>query len=163
METKFCRKCGQEKPVSEFIPDTRYRSGYQTYCRKCVNEYQKMRRLGKNEKKVCRTCGRELPISAFPKDKGYKSGRSNQCRDYYNKQHREALERQKENGFCLSEKERKERQPIADFEQKLGGFKVSILNYAEKGEYKYTVASTKGDFFQTNSKEEFINFLKERA
>lgn len=132
-------------------------------CRKCTNEYQKMRRLGKSENKVCRTCGRELPISAFPKDKGYKSGRSNQCRDCQNKQHREALERRKENGFCLSEKERKERQAIADFEQKLGGFKVSILNYAEKGEYKYTVASTKGDFFQTNSKEEFINFLKERA
>lgn len=147
METKVCRKCGQEKPVSEFIPDGRYRCGYQTYCRKCTNEYQKMRRLGKSEKKVCRMCGRELPISAFPKDKGYKSGRSNQCRDCQNKQHREALERQ----------------AIADFEQKLGGFKVSILNYAEKGEYKYTVASTKGDFFQTNSKEEFINFLKERA
>ena len=146
METKVCRKCGQEKPVSEFIPDGRYRCGYQTYCRKCTNEYQKMRRLGKSEKKVCRMCGR-----------------SNQCRDCQNKQHREALERRKENGFCLSEKERKERQAIADFEQKLGGFKVSILNYAEKGEYKYTVASTKGDFFQTNSKEEFINFLKERA
>lgn len=113
METKFCKKCGQEKPVSEFIPDGRYRSGYQTYCRKCTNEYQKMRRLG--------------------------------------------------NGFCLSEKERKERQAIVGFEQKLGGFKVSILNYAKNGEYKYTVASTKGDFFQTNSKEEFINFLKERA
>lgn len=128
METKVCRKCGQEKPVSEFIPDGRYRCGYQTCCRKCTNEYQKMRRLGK-------------------KDKGYKSGRSNQCRDCQNKQHREALERP----------------AMADFEQKLGGFKVSILNYAEKGEYKYTVASTKGDFFQTNSKEEFINFLKERA
>ena len=116
METKFCRKCGQEKPVSEFIPDTRYRSGYQTYCRDC-----------------------------------------------YNKQHREALEKRKELGFCLSDKERKERQAIADFEQKLGGFKVSILNYAEKGEYKYTVASTKGDFFQTNSKDKFINFIKERV
>lgn len=150
METKVCRKCGQEKPVSEFIPDGRYRSGYQTYCRKCTNEYKKMRRLGKSEKKVCRMCGRELPISAFPKDKGYKSGRSNQCRDCYNKQHCEALER-------------KERQALADFEQKLGGFKVSILNYAKNGEYKYTVASTKGDFFQSNSKEEFISFLKERA
>ena len=111
METKVCRKCGQEKPVSEFIPDGRYRSGYQTYCRKCVNEYHKMRRLG----------------------------------------------------FCLTDKERKERQAIADFEQKLGGFKVSILNYAKNGEYKYTVASTKGGFFQTNSKEEFIQFIKERA
>lgn len=163
METKVCRKCGQEKPVSEFIPDERYRCGYQTYCRECTNEYQKMRRLGKSEKKVCRTCGRELPISAFPKDKGYKSGRSNQCRDCYNKQHCEALERRKENGLCLTDKERKERQAIVGFEQKLGGFKVSILNYAKNGEYKYTVASTKGDFFQTNSKEEFINFIKERA
>lgn len=133
METKVCRKCGQEKPVSEFIPDGRYRCGYQTYCRKCLSEYQKMRRLGKNEKKVCRTCGRE------------------------------ALERRKENGFCLSEKERKERQAIADFDRLLGGFKVSILNYAKNGEYKYTVASTKGGFFQTNSKEEFIEFIKERA
>lgn len=163
METKVCRKCGQEKPVSEFIPDTRYRSGYQTYCRKCVNEYQKMRRLGKSEKKVCRMCGRELPISAFPKDKGYKSGRSNQCRDCYNKQHKEALEKQRELGFCLSAKKRQERQAIADFDRLLGGFKVSILNYAKNREYKYTVASTKGDFFQTNSKEEFINFLKERV
>lgn len=163
METKFCKKCGKEKPVSEFIPDGRYRCGYQTYCRKCVNEYQKQRRQGIEPKYVCRTCGRELPISAFPKDKGYKSGRSTQCRDCYNKQHREALEKRKELGFCLSDKERKERQAIAVFDRLLGGFKVSILNYAKNREYKYTVASTKGDFFQTNSKEEFINFIKERA
>lgn len=103
METKFCKKCGKEKPVSEFIPDGRYRCGYQTYCRKCVSEYQKQRRQGK------------------------------------------------------------ERQATADFDRLLGGFKVSILNYAKNREYKYTVASTKGGFFQTNSKEEFINFIKERA
>lgn len=163
METKFCKKCGKEKPVCEFIPDGRYRSGYQTHCRKCVSEYQKLRRQGKETKHICRTCGRELPISAFPKDNGYKSGRSTQCRDCYNKQHKEAQEKRKELGFCLSDKERKERQATADFDRLLGGVKVSILNHAKRGETKYTVASTKGGFFQTNSKEEFIKFIKERV
>lgn len=116
METKVCRKFGQEKPVSEFIPDGRYRSGYQTYCRDCHNE-----------------------------------------------QHRAALERRKEAGFGLTAQEREERKAAEKFEEMFGGFQVSILNHAKRGETKYTVASTKGGFFQTNSKEEFVNFIKERA
>ena len=34
-ETKGCRACGEEKPVSEFYPKSSAKDGLQTYCREC--------------------------------------------------------------------------------------------------------------------------------
>jgi len=40
-DVKRCTKCGETKPVSEFIADSRYRLGYMSHCRECG---RKMRR-----------------------------------------------------------------------------------------------------------------------
>lgn len=41
METKLCKKCGKELPVSEFGICKRYADGLQPYCRECTNEYSR--------------------------------------------------------------------------------------------------------------------------
>lgn len=40
METKFCRICGTEKPISDFPKNNQYKDGYDTRCKSCFNEYQ---------------------------------------------------------------------------------------------------------------------------
>ena len=39
METKFCKKCGEEKLLIEFSKDKRSRDERTSYCKKCVNIY----------------------------------------------------------------------------------------------------------------------------
>lgn len=41
METKICRICGVEKPISEFSKHKQYTDGLDTRCKWCVNEYKK--------------------------------------------------------------------------------------------------------------------------
>lgn len=38
METKVCSRCGQEKPLEEFIKNAKIKSGYGSKCKKCHNE-----------------------------------------------------------------------------------------------------------------------------
>ena len=45
----------------------------------------------------------------------------------------------------------------------VGGWKMSVLNHAKKNEYKYTALNTDGQLFQTNNKEDFINFINENV
>lgn len=45
METKVCKKCGQELPVSEFYTDASSKDGYRTKCKACYKEYQKRSRM----------------------------------------------------------------------------------------------------------------------
>lgn len=35
METKVCTRCGQEKPLNEFIKNSRVKSGYAGHCKEC--------------------------------------------------------------------------------------------------------------------------------
>ena len=39
METKVCRKCGRELPITEFYKNKLYKDGYMTICKKCNNAY----------------------------------------------------------------------------------------------------------------------------
>lgn len=41
METKICRVCGEEKPISDFPKYSRSTDGYDTRCKCCVNARQK--------------------------------------------------------------------------------------------------------------------------
>lgn len=34
-ETKVCTKCGETKPINEFVKDRSRKSGYQSYCKRC--------------------------------------------------------------------------------------------------------------------------------
>lgn len=43
----------------------------------------------------------------------------------------------------------------------VGGWKMFVLNYTKKKEYKYTALNTDGQLFQTNNKKDFIDFINE--
>ncbi len=47
--SKQCAKCGDTKPVSEFSPDTRTSSGYQSWCRECSVATARQRRRERGE------------------------------------------------------------------------------------------------------------------
>lgn len=39
--TRICRKCGQEKPLSEFVRDKTCASGYRHTCKQCDREWRR--------------------------------------------------------------------------------------------------------------------------
>lgn len=53
METKVCKKCGRELPISDFYTNSRAKDGLATYCKECSNElsveYARKRRARKKE------------------------------------------------------------------------------------------------------------------
>jgi hypothetical protein len=38
METKICRICGEEKPITDFPVNSQYIDGYDTRCKGCKND-----------------------------------------------------------------------------------------------------------------------------
>lgn len=42
METKLCKKCGKEKPLSEYNVNKKAKDGLQSYCKECQSEYFKV-------------------------------------------------------------------------------------------------------------------------
>lgn len=38
METKICKKCGQEKPLESFVRNHKIKSGYANTCKECHNK-----------------------------------------------------------------------------------------------------------------------------
>ena len=53
METKVCKHCGRELPLSDFYANSKAKDGHATYCKECSNaisvEYTRKRRLRKKE------------------------------------------------------------------------------------------------------------------
>lgn len=43
METKICRICGEEKPITDLTKNNQYKDGYDTRCKACTNAYHKNR------------------------------------------------------------------------------------------------------------------------
>lgn len=41
METKICRICGEEKPITDFAKHPQYKDGYDTRCKCCINAHRK--------------------------------------------------------------------------------------------------------------------------
>ena len=44
METKICRICGEEMPISDFPKHRQYKGGHDTRCKCCTNAYTKANR-----------------------------------------------------------------------------------------------------------------------
>lgn len=49
METKICRKCGNELPIENFAKDKAMRDGHKSSCKACENAYQKELRAKRRE------------------------------------------------------------------------------------------------------------------
>jgi DNA-directed RNA polymerase subunit M/transcription elongation factor TFIIS len=93
---KICLKCNSEKELSEFNKDKRNKSGYNTQCRKCVNE----RRNSINnpisvESKNCSNCNIDKTYTLFKRQKDSSDGLFHMCKVCFNiwrKNHREKEE-----------------------------------------------------------------------
>ena len=109
--------------------------------------------------RVCAKCKKEKNIDDFYffMSKGHFDCYCKECKKTMASDwQRTKPERQKEiNERCVSKKENEAYLPV-------GGWKMSVLNHTKKNEYKYTALNTDGQFYQTNSKEDFINFIKEK-
>lgn len=93
---KICLKCNSKKDLSEFNKDKRDKSGYNTQCRKCVNE----RRNNVNnpisvESKICLHCNLDKSYTLFKRQKDSSDGLFHMCKKCFNiwrKNHREKEE-----------------------------------------------------------------------
>ena len=107
MESKFCRDCGEERPLGEFTKNRNSRDGYAFYCRDHArkrHQTSRDRRTGGPTKrhprgivvpegyKWCPDCGQVLPISAYGLNAASKTGRTSYCKPCHNSQGRRAKE-----------------------------------------------------------------------
>ena len=111
METKFCRDCGEHRPVSAFSRNSRSRDGLAFYCREHLAERSLLSREArrttprKNRRvpdevvvpeghKWCHDCARTLPLDQFAKSRAATSGIATYCLPCHNargKRSRDAL------------------------------------------------------------------------
>lgn len=59
METKICKGCGKELPLSDYHKDERMIGGHKNYCRECVSKQEE------EKKKVKKAMQEDNPLSAF--------------------------------------------------------------------------------------------------
>lgn len=103
--------------------------------------------------KKCRICGKYLPESKFYKATANKDGLRCECKrcNYeYFKLHKAHEVHEKSQCYVQD-----------DSEQTCGGYKIYILNYAKKGEFKYNIVSTEGSVYNYNDVNEFYEKMKE--
>ncbi|MCL1496242.1 hypothetical protein CO583_01790 [Parasaccharibacter sp. TMW2.1882] len=91
--TKVCRKCGIEKPLSDFVKRKSSPDGRRTFCKACLNMELREQRQPKvnhppnlsavvaNGKKGCSQCEEMLPVSRFAVSSSRKCGLQSRCRD----------------------------------------------------------------------------------
>lgn len=108
LTVKFCSKCHQSKPVSEFHVAQGKPDGYSAICRACSHEssaayrntskkYTKRRSrrfesIASEKSRKCPACARLLPLSAFNFDRASHDGHASYCRECaldYTRQHYE--------------------------------------------------------------------------
>jgi hypothetical protein len=107
MESKFCRDCGEERPITDFTKNRNSRDGYAFYCRDHARRrHQASRdsRTGRPTKrhprgiavpeghKWCPDCGVVLPFSAFGRNAASQTGRTSYCKPCHNARGRRAKE-----------------------------------------------------------------------
>ena len=107
MESKFCRDCGDERPLADFTKNRNSRDGYAFYCRvhaRRRHQAARDRRNGQPTKrhprgilvpeghKWCPDCGEVLPFSAFGRNAASLTGRTSYCKPCHNARGRRAKE-----------------------------------------------------------------------
>ena len=87
-ETKVCKKCGVEKPVSDFgkggkqlRADGNLKQYYHTTCKKCINKG--CTRLDNLDPKPCSHCGELKPLSEYSYEK-YRDRYRAECKECKN-------------------------------------------------------------------------------
>lgn len=81
-----CSKCGSDKPVEGFSKRASSRTGFQAWCRSCMNAHSRKRAASlsipkDNERsKICTSCGKEKPGRLFYGRRVSSDGLSNICK-----------------------------------------------------------------------------------
>jgi Recombination endonuclease VII len=107
MESKYCRDCGEIRPITEFTQNRNSRDGYAFYCRghaRRRHQASRDRRTGGPTKrhprgiavpdghKWCPDCGEVLPFSSFGRNAASQTGRTSYCKPCHNARGRRAKE-----------------------------------------------------------------------
>jgi hypothetical protein len=110
MDTKFCRDCGEHKPVGEFTSNRRSRDGLAFYCRAHLAERAARSREARRVQprrhrfpppqlevpdgfKWCPDCSEVLPLAGFPRSKANASGIATYCLACHNARSRRSREK----------------------------------------------------------------------
>jgi hypothetical protein len=110
MATKFCRDCGDYRPISDFSRNARSRDGLAFYCRTHLAERSLRSREARRTKprvqrrppdglvipdgsKWCADCDTVLPLSAFVRTVASASGYSAYCKPCHNSRSRKSREK----------------------------------------------------------------------
>lgn len=99
METKFCRDCGEDRPIDEFTRNKNSRDGYAFYCRAHARRRHRASRddrVGPPRRrhprdiavpaghKWCPDCGEVLPFESFGRNAASATGRASYCKPCHN-------------------------------------------------------------------------------
>lgn len=106
--------------------------------------------------KRCPNCKQLKSESDFYKNTHMKDGLSVHCKSCQNQNNYKSAKKHR-----IKVKQEETQKQLDDFNIHLGGYKVTILNYAKPGEYKYIINSTNGQSFKSNDKLQFLHKIKE--
>lgn len=95
--TRVCRKCGQEKPLSEFVKDETRELGYSYTCKHCKREHACKYRADNHEKILERTRKWRVdnPEKVREYDRKYRADNHEKILEYGRKHYAENSERYK--------------------------------------------------------------------
>lgn len=92
--TKRCTKCGETRPLSDFVREARRKAGFMARCKTCVNSARKVwmktrvalvdsryKSVDPATPKTCTRCGETKATALFRKDRSYLDARSNWCNE----------------------------------------------------------------------------------
>lgn len=152
-----CLKCNKIKDDDEFNNGGRYKSWHRYWCDECVADYRKNGLRG-DEKAICRKCKQILPITDFYLNTGFPLGHSTDCLPCWQAKSRAYKEKARLEKWKA--KQKLKRQTLRDADYFLGGWNIYIQNHSKENEFKFNILSTRGEIYQTDDFNNFINYLK---
>jgi len=177
METKICKKCGIEKPVSDFgkggkqlRANGEWKQYYHTTCKQCVNHPRV--RKDNLDPKVCNKCGVSKPLSEYAYDakRDRYRGDCKQCKYKQRLKHRaenpEVIERERERNRWRHNNipevaERNRRQGRETYKRHGEKYKKKVREkYTNDPEYAEKQRQYKRNLWAEN--EDYRNKLKEK-